>query len=134
MTAIATHFRSFPARYLGRPWTEGDGLADPTFAHPVSASLRAFYCELGSCDELLTMYNEFVSPDEVVMEDGHLVFAHENQDVVSWGFAIADLDSDNPTAWQRNDDEQAWASEEKTLAPFLEAMFDWVTGTEGEDN
>lgn len=78
------------------------------------------------------MYNEFVPADELTVDAGYLVFVHENQDVVSWGFSPEDIESADPVVWQRNNEEHAWYSEEKTLAPFLESMFDWVVGAGDE--
>lgn len=63
-----------------------------------------------------------------------LVFADENQGVVSWGFREADLTEADPTVWQRNNDDEHWYDEELSLLAFLTELFDFAIGEEVEDH
>ncbi|MFJ7910063.1 hypothetical protein [Kitasatospora sp. NPDC096204] len=134
----SAEFRQLPERYLRRPWQASDGLssfdvetAEARIGQALPVSLRSFYLAAGACVELLNGYHEFVPIEALCTEDGHLVFAHENQDVVSWGFRVEDLGEPDPQVWQRVNDgstDPPWYSEEKALADFLGEMFDFLGG------
>ncbi|MEU2135245.1 hypothetical protein [Streptomyces sp. NPDC018352] len=138
MEQLDAEFRRLPERYLGRLWRASDGLpaceveaAEARIGSTFPASLRSFYLTAGACEELLNSYHEFVPIEELCAEDGHLVFANENQDVVSWGFRVEDLSRPDPQVWQRVNDGSAdppWYGEEKALADFLVEMFDFIQG------
>ncbi|KAA2267162.1 hypothetical protein F0L68_01135 [Solihabitans fulvus] len=140
MSDLDAVFREFPPRYLHRPWRESDGVpaedvnaAERRVGHPMPGSLRALYRTIGACDELLNSHNVFVPVERLAVDGGHLVFADENQDVVSWGFPVEVLGSEDPEVWQRVNDggeEPPWYSEEKALADFLGEMFDWIRADE----
>ncbi len=49
----------------------------------------------------------------------------ENQSVVSWGVKLNFDNNSNPIVWQRNNTENRWYSEGKTVSELMESMFEW---------
>lgn len=72
-------------------------------------------------------------PDELKRDDGKVVFAEENQQVVVWAFDAADTVED-PQVWQGQagsgdtGDAMVWYREEETLSSFMVSMWRWVAG------
>jgi hypothetical protein len=131
---------SFEARYLalaekfvGRRLGPADGVSERELASAerrlhvrLPASLRTFYRTAGRAPDLARAHNVLLDPGEVKVEGQFLVFLNENQSVVSWGFRVADLASEDPVVWQRNNTPPVeWYSERKRLPRFLQAMFGW---------
>ena len=89
-------------------------------------ALRSLYQHLGGADDLMRTHNILRRLSELSVENGFLLFMDENQSVVSWGISIDDSENPNPEIWQRiNGEMPEWHSEELTLLPFLESMFNW---------
>ena len=140
MTTPDADFADLPRRYLGRDWRPEDAMGEAELAASESRlgtalplSLRRFYLALGGCDELLSAHNVIRRPAELAIIDDHLVFADENQGVVSWGFRIEDVRLADPDVWQQVHDGSApepWYSEEVPLRQFLADMLDFTFSTD----
>lgn len=132
-TDLTTLFRSCVPRYLGREWKPADGTpitrltaCERRLGRPLPESLRALYLTLGENAALLQAHHRLLSPEQLEVDDEHLVFMEENQSVVSWGIPLASLRDPTPTVWQRNNTPPVeWFSEEKDLLGLLISMWDW---------
>jgi len=91
----------------------------------IPRALSEFYTTLGAVNDLCAVHNWLKSPEELTIFEDHLYFMDENQSVVSWGFPLSALDQDDPVAWQRNNTEGKWYSEELSFSAFMKSMFDW---------
>ncbi len=98
----------------------------------IPASLLAYHQVAGN-SPINTDHNELLGPDQLYIEDNHLLFMHENQRVVDWGIRIADLDQPDPTPFQRNNDENVWYDEPYSLSQFLVACWYWLTTGEEKE-
>ncbi len=120
-------------RILGRPLTAADATPEPDLRAAearlglrLPTILRAYHAHLGRCAALSTLHNHIL-PVEALERDGdHLIFLHENQEVVSWGLRLDALHAPDPEVWQRNNTPPVeWFSEEQPLSAFLRAMLEW---------
>ena len=119
--------------FLGRKISRDDGLSSDAisaserrlgFSLPIS--LREYYVTLGNLDAFGRAHNQIRPLQNLDIEDDHLVFGDENQDVVSWGIPRLSLSDSDPIVWQRNNSPPAqWYSEEKTFTAFLRSMLEW---------
>lgn len=67
--------------------------------------------------------------------DDKLVFMEENQCVVFWGIAKADLGEADPVVWQGvNGEPIEWYAEDHRLSRFLMAMWKWIMTGEDESS
>ncbi len=88
--------------------------------------MRRFYRSLGRVDALCRAHHLVLPPKRLRVEEQHLVFMEENQDVVTWGVPLTSLGSDDPVVWQRNNTPPtAWYSEDQRFCSFLLSMFEW---------
>jgi hypothetical protein len=124
--------REFVDRYLGRAWTDADGLAEKEIKKAeaclgvkLPSSLRDFYLTVGGVADLCSIHNVIFSPKDLVFEDGYLLFMDENQSVVTWGIKRKDLGKADPDTWQHNNSSEVWYPEKKTVLGLLISMFDW---------
>lgn len=132
MPGWASILRDQATRGAGRPIVPGDGIpeadlarAERRLAVTLPASHRE-YLRLAGNLEINRSFNPILLPDELRIEDDRLIFMEENQDVVTWGFLVAELAQEDPVVWQRVNDSRQWDSEEKTFSAFLAYYFDWI--------
>jgi hypothetical protein len=125
-------FKSFVNKFLQRELTPKDGISEnvitkseSTLEHRFPESLRQLYLTIGNVSELFSIHNKLSSPDQVEIDHDYLIFMDENQNVVSWGFNLEEIENHDPIVWQRNNTENKWYSEELTLIEFLDSMFNW---------
>jgi hypothetical protein len=77
-------------------------------------------------------HNRLLPPEELVVEDGCLVFMEENQSVVDWGIPVAQAGKADPEVWQRvNGDAPEWHSEDMRFSEFILKNLAWQRGVEG---
>jgi hypothetical protein len=120
-------------RFLGRSLEPTDGLSEDEIKRGeerlklrLPSALREYYLKAGALTEFNSIHNFILTPDELHVEDGFLMFMEENQGVVSWGLKISDFETNDPEAWQRNNTPpEEWFSEEKTFSELLTSMFEW---------
>ena len=130
---MSTTIAQLARRFLNRPPMESDGLpehvieaAEARLGHRLPECLRRYYVVAGGCARLNSIHNDFVGPSDLEVDNGFLVFMHENQDVVSWGLRVSDASEQDPIVWQRiNTPTVEWYSEEKGFVAFLQEMFEW---------
>jgi hypothetical protein len=121
------------AKYLDRALVRRDAISERRIAIVerrlgllLPEALRAYYWVAGRAAALNTAHNQLLYPEDLGVEDNHLMFMDENQSVVSWGFRLADLAKADPVVWQRNNTAPVeWHSERKSFTRFMESMFRW---------
>lgn len=91
------------------------------------ASLRQYYLSVGKNKMVNDSFNRLTSLGEIgFSEDDHLVFYEENQAVVLWGIAKADLPAPNPPVYGTYDSaRQEWFMDADTTEHFLLSMAWW---------
>jgi len=126
-------YAALAERHLGRILVANDGcsgadvaMAEMRMGIALPAAMRTYYLRCGNISRFNKSHNLLRSLSELTIEEDHLVFMDENQNVVSWGFRLHDLGLDDPIVWQRNNMPGVeWYSEELTLTQFLDSMFHW---------
>ena len=84
------------------------------------AAMRQYYLAAGEADPVNRAHNIVFRPEDLRFEEGYLIFMEENQAVVHWGIARADLAHLDPTVWQRvNGAPPEWYSEDVTFSAFI---------------
>jgi hypothetical protein len=92
-------------------------------------AVREFYLLAGEASETRE-HNHLIEAGDLSIEDGYLVFMHENQDVVSWGVRVP-FDADDPEVWQCvNGDWPEWHSEEIPFSDFIVRNLAWQHGAD----
>jgi len=135
-------FRSLVPKYLGRKWSEEDGISYDDLEgllgehkFQVPQALVEFYHALGGCEDLMEAHDFFWDPDELEIEDGYLLFLDEMDEEANWGFRAEHLAVPDPIVWIRtNTGKQRWQSEESTFSEFVFDMFDWVFNDDENDD
>lgn len=81
-------------------------------------AVRELYLLAGEAEEMRG-HNRLLEPEDLEIDDGYLVFMHENQDVVHWGIPVP-FSGDDPEVWQCvNGDRPDWYSEEMPFSKFI---------------
>ena len=137
MTTYSEIYRSFISKYLHRDWGTEDGINNNNILIHESklgitfpTALRELYLTMGHTRQLLSVHNKVFPPEDVEVENGYVIFMEENQSVVTWGIRLDEIEENNPIIWQRNNTENLWYSEEKTLTELLKSMFEWYSKME----
>lgn len=111
----------------------GDGMTEGEFGAlckiAVPQTLKDYYLVAGR-HEISSVYNIFLSPDNLAIHDGHLWFMEENQAVCHWGIGENDLGQPDPEVWQLHTDlngkfTKAY-SEERTFSEFVSSYFTFL--------
>jgi hypothetical protein len=91
------------------------------------AALRQYYLSLGNNKAINDSFNRLTTLGEVgFSEDDHLIFYEENQAVVLWGIARAELQQDNPAVYGTYDSARIeWFTDADTTEHFLLSMAWW---------
>ncbi|WP_028279560.1 hypothetical protein [Arthrobacter sp. H5] len=126
-------FRALVPTYFDEEWEEEDGLSsseledlmeDQIFELPLA--LRDFYLAVGACEDLMEAFHYFWDPDELEIEDGHLLFLEDAEEKYAWGIRVDQLEVPDPIIWRRNNNRGSWKSEEGTFSEYVLDMFEWV--------
>ena len=121
------HLYGLPEKAPGTP----DGLPardlialEARLGQPLPDVLRAYYQALGTCRPLNHACNQLLDVRNEVglSEDGYLVFYEENQGVIVWGIAAADLAPPDPPVHARYPPATIWELDSPTLSGFLLTM------------
>jgi hypothetical protein len=122
---------SFAERYkavfelLEQPLRYKDGITEADLnGLNLPAALHDYYLVTGNKKNLNRVHNRLLSPKDIFVDAGNIVFMEENQNVVYWGVA-ANSDEDNPLVQQgiNNDTKPLeWQDETIRCAEFLEVM------------
>lgn len=98
----------------------------------IPQSLRDYYRIANDC-EANQNHNRLLGSDDLIEEDGFLIFMEEYQSVVHWGVKIDQVDQPDPIVYQRNNSNGQWYSEESVLSRFLMATWWWTYTGEDRD-
>ncbi|WP_146340912.1 hypothetical protein [Nesterenkonia sp. NBAIMH1] len=123
-------FQALVPRYLDDAWTPDEGLSAEDLAGMLADSelpdasrlplvLEEFYRALGRCEELMEAYHFFFDPDELVTEEGHLLFLEDEEERFAWGVDVADLRIPDPLIRRRKNATHEWSSEGATVSEFI---------------
>ncbi|MEV4882047.1 SMI1/KNR4 family protein [Chitinophaga ginsengisegetis] len=91
------------------------------------AALRQYYLAIGKNKMVNDSFNRLTSLGEIgFSEDDHLIFYEENQAVVLWGIAKADLTLPDPPVYGTYDSARVeWFTDADTTEHFLLSMAWW---------
>ena len=94
---------------------------------PLPQPLRSWFLWAGNRPEIMTGQNFLLRPQEIRMEDDHLLFYLENQGVYQWATL---LKGDDPAVFGRYDDGEPWQLEDVTLSEhlILACLFEAIMG------
>lgn len=127
-------FRALVPAYLDAKWTPAEGLTveelrqliidselpDDLKARPrLPQVLEEFYLALGRCEEIMEAYHFFFDPDELVVEDGHLLFLEDEEERWAWGVDVDTLDVPDPLIVRRSNNSGMWNDEGATVSEFI---------------
>lgn len=102
LRGITTFYRT--ALAAGDGFGEAElGAAERRLGLPLPAALREAYALLGRRGDLTSNQDILLPPDGFYLNDGALVFRHENQGAASWGIPLAQLGADDPAVEIRAD-------------------------------
>ena len=124
-------------RVFGRHVTRKDAIpevrlrrAEKRLGFSLPSALRDYLRLAGGARENRE-HNRLFRPEELIVEDGYLVFMEENQAVVDWGMPLALVRRADPEVWQRvNGDAPEWYSEEMRFSEFILKNLAWHRGME----
>ena len=126
-------FCSLVPKYLEDQWNEADGLSAEELREglaqsevPIPFVLEEFYRALGNNEDFMEAYHYFFDPEELEIEDGHLLFLEDEEEKFVWAFKASQLDVPDPIVYRRNNAKGTWTSEEGTFSEFTLDMFAWV--------
>lgn len=123
-------FKALVPKYLDDQWTPEEGLSAEELQQLLADSelptamelplvLEEFYRALGGCEELMEAYHFFFDPDELVVEDGYLLFLEDEEERWVWGVDASDVDVPDPLIFRRNNDKDEWSAEGATVSEFV---------------
>ncbi|MEW6210795.1 MAG: SMI1/KNR4 family protein [Acidobacteriota bacterium] len=138
---FASRYNRMVLKLLGRSLRRRDGSSERKIREAekrldikLPLALREYHRVAGNLAELNKQHNQLLDLSDLVVEEGHLIFMHENQWVVSWGIRIEDLSCEDPAVWQRNNSEPiVWRAEELTVSEFIAAMLLWQSGVSEDE-
>ncbi|WP_120005569.1 hypothetical protein [Nesterenkonia muleiensis] len=123
-------FKALVPKYLDDQWTDREGLTSEELRDLLADSelpgstqlplvLEELYLALGRCEEILEAYHFIFDPDELVTEEGYLLFLEDEEEHWAWGVELADLMVPDPLVHRRNNDKHQWSPEGATVSEFL---------------
>lgn len=123
-------FKGLVPKYLDDQWSEQEGYSTEELADLLADSelpdhtrlphvLQELYLALGKCEEILEAYHFIFDPDELVTEEGYLLFLEDEEERWVWGVEVADLSVPDPLIHRRNNDKHQWTPEGATVSEFL---------------
>ncbi|GAA3060106.1 MULTISPECIES: hypothetical protein [Actinomycetes] len=123
-------FKALVPKYLDEKWTPqegysaeelGDALAEAELPDGVRLPLvlEEFYRALGRCEELMEAHHFFFDPDELEVEDGHLLFLEDEDERWVWGIPVDILDVPDPLIRRRSNKQKHWNDEDATVGEFI---------------
>lgn len=126
-------FRALVPAYFDDQWSAEDGLSKEELQDLMDGqdfdlplALRDFYLAVGAVEDIMEAYHFFWDPDELTIEDGHLLFLEDEEEKYTWGIRVDQLDVPDPIIWRRNNARGTWKSEEGTFSEYVLDMFEWV--------
>lgn len=109
---------------LGRPLTPEDGIpridcesAEHRLNCKLPLALREFYEALGNNAVIMSSFQQFYRPEQLLMSSDKIVFAEENQGVCHWA-----VDAQDKVHQSQGLERPEWHEEPKPLAEFLRVL------------
>ncbi|WP_150461864.1 hypothetical protein [Nesterenkonia ebinurensis] len=142
-------FKALVPKYLDDQWTPQEGYTRDELAELLADSelpdrtrlplvLEELYLALGRCEEILEAYHFIFDPDELVIEEGYLLFLEDEEERWVWGVQTADLKVPDPIIHRQerglgssedakrssrkspnDNDKHQWTPEGATVSEFL---------------
>ncbi len=127
-------FRALVPEYLDEKWTPEEGYTEAELRELIADSelpaelkarqrlpqvLEEFYLALGRCEEIMEAYHFFFDPDELTVEDGHLLFLEDEEERWVWGVDVDSLDVPDPLIARRSSNSGMWNDEGATVSEFV---------------
>jgi hypothetical protein len=104
---------SFLERWFGKAFAELPATTETTIGPPLLRRMLRVHALIPD----VVMHNQLVRPEELIIEDGKIVFLVENQGVCLWA---TEPDGEDPRVWYRNNTAgEPWIEESETLSGFL---------------
>lgn len=136
-------FKKLVPAYLDDQWSDQEGYSRAELEQLLADSelpdhtrlpqvLEEFYMALGKCEEILEAYHFVFDPDELVTEEGYLLFLEDEEERWVWGVEVSDLSVPDPLIHRRNNDKHIWTPEGATVSEFLLDLLDFSFDTENE--
>jgi hypothetical protein len=130
-------YRRLLRAILGRTPLVSDGVRESRLRRAekrldliLPAAMRDYYLLAGAAAENRE-HNRLFAPEELAVEESHLIFMEENQAVVHWCIPLASMKRADPEVWQRvNNDVREWYSEQMTFSVFIVENLAWQRGIE----
>jgi hypothetical protein len=136
-SARLSTYRSALGEIFGRKLSARDGISESRLARAearlrvaLPLAVRDFYALAGAANECRE-HNRLYWPEDLTVEETHLVFMEENQGVVDWSVTLRPRRRADPEVWQRvSEDGAPWYSEEMTFSVFILKNLAWQRGVE----
>lgn len=127
-------YRNLVPAWFDEPWKPEDGLSQAELATALSESgvgelpesLREFYLAVGAVEDLMEAFYFIWDPDELEIEDDHLLFMEDEDEAYTWGLQVGSLDVPDPLVRRRSNARGNWMDTEATVSEYLLDYFDWV--------
>ncbi|GAA1181950.1 MULTISPECIES: hypothetical protein [Nesterenkonia] len=127
---LVEKFKDLVPKYLDEKWTPEEGYSAADLAAALREAelpegvelplvLEEFYRALGRCEELMEAYHFFFDPDELEVEDGHLLFLEDEDERWVWGIPLDILDVPDPLIRRRSNAQHHWNDEDATVSEFI---------------
>lgn len=129
-------FKALVPKYLDDQWSQQEGYSAQELAELLADSelpdraqlplvLEELYLALGACEEILEAHHFIFDPDELVTEDGYLLFLEDEEERWVWGVHVADVGVPDPLIHRRNNVKHQWTPEGATVSEFLFDLLDY---------
>lgn len=123
-------FKALVPTYLDEKWTPQEGYSAEELSAALAEAdlpdgvglplvLEEFYRALGRCEELMEAHHFFFDPDELEVEDGHLLFLEDEDERWVWGIPVDILDVPDPLIRRRSNRQGHWNDEDATVGEFI---------------
>lgn len=123
-------FKALVPKHLDDRWTPQEGYSTEELDELLATAdlpdgvglplvLAEFYRALGRCEELMEAHHFFFDPDELVVEDGHLLFLEDEEERWVWGVPVDILDVPDPLIRRRSNAHERWSDEDATVSEFI---------------
>lgn len=93
-------------------------VAEERLGRSLPVALREWYARYGARTDVWSRQDRLLKPCELKVERDVLIFAIENQGVVTWGIRLEDLKSDDPPVFVSDQNGKDWLIESPTTSAF----------------
>jgi hypothetical protein len=111
--------------------------AESSVGGALPEALKDYYAVAGRYDGMMAAHSRFLTPEQLRVNDGHVVFCHEHQHVMEWGIRVGELGLPNPAVYGQmtsGPDAGKWFLESATLSAFLLGFGSWQAVLSSEES